>query len=292
MLAFEWYIGTQTSLHPKLCHSCFYGDYRQRWKTHRRWKRGTSFVNSAAEKLNTKSWGVQSVICAFSHNMTKWKKERNRPGRRSVQVPTSSRLPVRLESSNLVDLKMIWADMILEMNGMEQFVRYACITTNESEGVFNLTGNSTKTLARCGLCADYIEGISWYSKQKNPAKILKIIGNMELCYKSLGPVLRGLAKSSPRFLKDMHYQLMVENNVELEWDEMHGHYAGHVIIHIGKYRRTPCHTDHGNGDETLYCPVSNLNKEMTWYFEQAGAILSNADLDSHYVAAWLHHAFV
>ena len=60
-------------------------------------------------------------------------------------------------------------------DGAEQFVRLACLQTNELEGVFDLDGDSTMKLTQYGLYATSIEGISQTSRQKKMAKILEIL---------------------------------------------------------------------------------------------------------------------
>jgi hypothetical protein len=51
---------------------------------------------------------------------------------------------------------MRWAKLQERHDGAEQFARYACVDTNELEGVFCLNGDSKLKLARCGFYANSI----------------------------------------------------------------------------------------------------------------------------------------
>jgi fido (protein-threonine AMPylation protein) len=224
------------------------------------------------------------------------KKEDVHPSFEIVLYSRPPDCPLTSEPSNLADLVLRWQKMTEETDGKEQFARYACIESNELEDVFNLVGNSTKILARCGLCANSIEGISKKSRIKDEKKVLSIIENTERCYKRLSRVVYGEERFSPEFLKGIHHQLMVDNNLEIDADD-YGSMTGHVIP-IGKYRRVPCFSSHGTTPdhkwlgETRFCPVAALEEEMKWFFDQVTAILTSNNLDPYYAAAWIQHSFV
>ena len=98
-------------------------------------------------------------------------------------------------------------------DGVVQFVQYARVTTNELEGGFRLTDDSSRKLARCGLHANAIEGISKYSRRKNPTKIIAIVKNTQRCYDSLKSIIKCDKKAGASFFKQMHRHQLLEELV-------------------------------------------------------------------------------
>jgi hypothetical protein len=58
---------------------------------------------------------------------------------------------------------------------LEQFVRLACVETNELDNVFQLDGDSTMKLACCGFHTNSIEGISLTSRHKTRQRYLRTL---------------------------------------------------------------------------------------------------------------------
>jgi hypothetical protein len=176
-----------------------------------------------------------------------------------------------------------------ETNGTQQFVCFASITTNELEGVFNLTGDLTKKLARCCVFANSIEGIAHQSRRKDPDKIISIIKNTQLCCDSLDSVVSGNSSElfTESFVKEMHRQLLDEDNVDVTHDMIDDHFA--VVIPMGIYRAVPCYAMH-ESYETHFCASNQIDKEMKWFFAQVHRILSTSqDLDPFRACAWIQH---
>ena len=196
--------------------------------------------------------------------------------------------------SNLVALQMRWATLQQQSNGLEQFARLACVTTNELEGVFLLERDSSKQLARCGLMLNSITGISSRSRHKDPAKILSIIKNTEKCYQTLNSVVSEGAPFTKDFLKSMHRILLDRDNMEMTLEN--GKYGSSwfaVVTPMGTFREVPCFAGHRNdGYETRFCPSPQIEAEMDFFFTQVELILGSTDLDPYRATAFMQHLFL
>ena len=63
-----------------------------------------------------------------------------------------------------------------------QFARLACVSSNEIEGIFSLTGNSISSLVKRGFLENAITGISLSSRIKKKSTIVKILENAMKCF--------------------------------------------------------------------------------------------------------------
>lgn len=213
----------------------------------------------------------------------------------AVQVIKYSRPPNWVpcsQPSNLVRLLLKWAKLQEQGDGAKQFARYASVSTNELEGVFLLDGDSSLRLARCGLYANSIEGISARSRHKNPEKIVSIIKNTQQCYSFMADVISGEKVMDNGLLKTIHYHLLQDDNIETSFDE-YEELAAHMIP-MGEYRGVPCCASHEEtaGYITDFCPPRQIQAEMEWFFGQVQAILSDSDLDPYYACAWIQHSYL
>ena len=212
--------------------------------------------------------------------------------RRPAQYFSSS------QPSNLIALQLRWHTMKGKHDGAEQFVRLACVQTNELEGVFDLDGDSTMKLTRCGLYANSIEGISQTSRQKKKGKILEILKNTERCFNEVkNECLQNESPSSSiteEFFKIIHELLLGGNNIEME--ETEDDTLMCMYIPGGRYRGGPSYTSHedenGKKHTTCYCPAADLDTEMQWLVENVKEILSFTNIDPFRACAWIQFSFV
>jgi Fic family protein len=186
-------------------------------------------------------------------------------------------------------------------DGVAQFVRFACVETNELEDVFALDGNSTMKLARCGLYANSIAGISNASRIKDTAKIIKILQNTQRCFHR---IYEGCVdKESPSdcfkesLLKELHGMLLEGNYLSVEYEQGLGSVWSYIPR--GRYRAVPGYTTWMEGSdmcEIRFCPASKIDEEMEWYVTEVKKILLRAmsleDKDPFRACAWVQWAFV
>ena len=194
------------------------------------------------------------------------------------------------EPSDLVELQIRWAKLQQYANGSEQFARFACVSTNELEGVFLLEGDSEKKLARCGFYANAIDGISRSSRERQPDMVLRILKNTQRCYTRIVSTMKDPSILTAEFIKEAHGILLEGDNLEV--DKLTG--IAHIVP-LGRFRATPCYASHANteGYEILFCPVAQLEKDMEWLIDtMQQIIISQDDFDPYRAAAWIHFAFV
>jgi hypothetical protein len=188
--------------------------------------------------------------------------------------------------SDLTELQLKWVELQQKSDGAEQFARYACVSL---PAYWRLESE----LARCGLHANVIEGIANCSRRNNPTKIIAIFKNTQRCYDSLKSIMKGEMKADASFLKEMHRQLLEDDNIEIEMDQVYHIYVA-TLIPMGTYRGVPSYASHAEsgGYETQFCPPRHLDEEMDWFYKEVEAILSDTDLDPYRACAWIQHSFL
>lgn len=195
--------------------------------------------------------------------------------------------------SNLTALQFKWCELQQQGDGAEQFARFACVTTNELEGVFRLKGGSSKRLARCGFYMNSIVGISRSSRHKHPETIISIVKNTEDCYWSLMDIVDRKGQFTGEFLQSMHRKLLDRDNVDISQNP--GENATFHLCPMGRYRQVPCFASHpDDGYETQFCAPNSIQEEMQFFFKQAQRILevSGDELDPFRATAYLQHALL
>lgn len=172
---------------------------------------------------------------------------------------------------------------------MDEFARLACISTNEIEGVFALTGNSIPALVKSNFLENSIAGISGKSRVKNKAKVIKILENTMECFSMLSGS-ESVLNVDEDLVKDLHRTLLQDDFV---MDETNGGEVLFYIISRGKYRIGPCFTTRDiDMKEVRFCPAPMIAVEIAWFFNQAQAILSSPTICPYMAAAWLQWAFL
>lgn len=198
------------------------------------------------------------------------------------------------EPSNLVELVALWKQLQDRSNGVDEFVRYASVTTNELEQVFQLTSGSSMKLARCGLYLSSFCGISKASRHKNPEKIISIIKNTEACYQELKLVVGNEKLFDVNFLKVSHRKILDRDNINI--DHHSDGFVEVTVVRMAEFREVACFTihtaDNGSKWKINYCPPTQLQEEMEYFFEQANEVLEGNNLDPYRSAAYLHYLFV
>lgn len=122
---------------------------------------------------------------------------------------------------------------------MEEFARYASVTTNEVEGIFLLDGGSPLRHARLKLVESYIESIPQESRHRKPVKIVK---NTHQCFYLTNGIVSGERSFDNTFLKDLHCHLLQDNNIDLHCDQEDEQVA--ISIPVGEHRGVPSYASH------------------------------------------------
>ena len=211
----------------------------------------------------------------------------------TILVSTYSRPPAWAcisAPSNLEELQSRWKKLQESGDGAEQFARFASVESNQLEGVFLLEGDSSKKLARLGLCRNSIEGISRDSRKKEPDRVLSILKNTQHCYKMIKDLIGNDKKFTICFLRYLHRRLLEDNNIEYhaeKWDnDCQQNFA--VMTPLGTFRKVPCFASHGDC-ETRFCPAEQIEAEMEWLVSNLLAVLSDCNLYPYRACAWIQH---
>src|SRR3990167_6658328 len=183
-----------------------------------------------------------------------------------------------------------------EAEALNQFYRYACVTSNLLEDVFQVEGQSWTRLVRRGFYVNSIEGISLTSKLNLGAKIIQILKNTQESLQSISACLDDTEKFTPEFIKSIHRTILKDDN--FDETEQVGTYNIIRLINIGNFRQVACFTNHGESEcaeeyvhVTQFCHHSKIEEEMISFCDEGRKILTS-DLDPFVQAAWLQWAFL
>lgn len=116
---------------------------------------------------------------------------------------------------------------------MEFFSRYACVTTNELENVFEVDGFTWHRLIRKGFLEKSIVGITENSKIKSKSRILKILRNTSRCMDEVGKILSHFESFDENFVCMLHANLMEGENFEIQYGD-DGVELRSLIIPLGR----------------------------------------------------------
>jgi len=177
-------------------------------------------------------------------------------------------------------------------NAVDEFARYACLSSNVIEGVFSLEGSSWPRLVRRGFFVNSIEGISRDSKLKKKTTIIRVLENTLEALNKMSTSLDDFALFTPEFLMELHRMLLQNDNFVIEEvDE----YTVYQVIPLGKFRVRACITEHGEDEDvrvTQFCHPSLICTEMERYCKLARCVLANDSIDVFMKTAWLQWAFL
>jgi hypothetical protein len=101
----------------------------------------------------------------------------------------------------------------------EIFSRYACVTTNELENVFEVDGSTWHRLVRKGFFENSIVGISENSKIKSKSRIIKVLNNTNKCVDEVGKIFSKYESYDERFICALHSYLMEGENFDVAEDD-------------------------------------------------------------------------
>eukprot|EP01089_Gocevia_fonbrunei_P011542 TRINITY_DN2497_c0_g1_i1.p1 TRINITY_DN2497_c0_g1~~TRINITY_DN2497_c0_g1_i1.p1 ORF type:complete len:464 (-),score=36.66 TRINITY_DN2497_c0_g1_i1:23-1414(-) len=212
----------------------------------------------------------------------------------------SSPLPipsVQPDEGKIAPIREAWNDLqSKEKEAIDQFSRYACVTSNLLEDVFQIEGQSWARLVRRGFYVNSIEGISKNSKMKMGSKIIQILKNTQESLQSISKCLNDTNTFTPEFIKSLHRTILKDDN----FDETQLVETYNVIrlISIGNFRKGVCFTNHGESENeeeychiTMFCHHTRIEQEILSYCKKARKILKSG-LDPFVQAAWLQWAFL
>jgi arsenate reductase-like glutaredoxin family protein len=107
-----------------------------------------------------------------------------------------------------------------ELLATEIFSRYACVTTDELENVFEVEESTWHRLVRKGFMENSIAGISENSKIKSKSRIVRILKNTNKCVNEIGRTLSSNYESyDEEFICTLHAELMAKILRQTEVDE-------------------------------------------------------------------------
>jgi Fic family protein len=190
-----------------------------------------------------------------------------------------------------------WKSLKLEYNEYktnEEFSRYACVSTNELEGIFELNGKSWLKLIKRGFFTNSIEGISKTSKEKKKSTIVKILINTSECINLIGNILDDYLKFDENFLNLLHTILLKNNNFE-EIDSEMDNIKYYRLIKSGEFRKVACRTFHEIDDIIhiiQFCHHSNIKSEMSEFCKEVRKLLLDDELDPFLKSAYIQHKFL
>lgn len=182
-----------------------------------------------------------------------------------------------------------------EKDALVQFQRYACVSSNELEGVFSVEGQSWPRLIRKGFFINSIDGISQLSKQKKKRVIIKILENTMESLKLLSQCLDDYNLFTEEFIKKIHFTMLQNDNfVEEQMENCEGEmFSMFILIPNGRYRQVACIADHQEGSKvTQFCKHSDISEQMERYCRLARILLNNSSIDVFVKVAWLQWAFL
>ncbi len=183
-----------------------------------------------------------------------------------------------------------------------QFSRYACLSTNELEGVFETDGRTWTRLVKRGFYKNSIEGISMNSRINKKNVIVRILENTNSALELISRFLdtECCEEFNNDFIKSIHKKLLYSDNIE-----EHEDYDGNIVYTLvpsGEYRRVPCYTKYSTEDNfedddmkrtmVQYCHHNDIEKEMELYCERARKILKDDTINPFLKASWLQWAFI
>jgi Fic family protein len=186
-----------------------------------------------------------------------------------------------------------------EKLALEIFARYACVTSNELENVFEVEGSTWHRLVRKGFMENSIAGITENSKIKSKSRIIKILKNTNKCVDEVGEILSRYDSYDEKFICTLHSNLMEGENFEYEYDQ-NGIEMCIMVIPAGEFRKMGCRTIHFSNEEeneddgirVQYCKFSAIPELTANYCEQARTVLNNPSIDVFMKVAWLQWAFL
>lgn len=194
---------------------------------------------------------------------------------------------------------------------VDMFARYACVTTNELESVFEVESSTWHRLVRKGFMENSIGGITQNSKIKSKSRIIKVLRNTNMCIDTVGQMLSSNCYLSydESFIKAIHARLMDGENLETECNE-YGveicvmaipaglwllfvsvpvkYYVVCLYVITGSYRRMGSHTFHypqGEAEDlndmirVQYCKFREIPDLMAKYCNEARRLLNDPSID-------------
>jgi acetolactate synthase regulatory subunit len=125
-----------------------------------------------------------------------------------------------------------------EEDALEQFQRYACVSSNIIEDVFSLDGQSWPRLIRRGFHVNSINGISRTSKQKKKQIIIQILKNTMQSLELISQCLNNYDVFTCHFIQDVHRTMLQSDNfIEVNEEDYKGNiYPVFSLIPIGRFR--------------------------------------------------------
>lgn len=108
-----------------------------------------------------------------------------------------------------------------ETEALDIFTRFAAVTTNELESVFEVDESTWHRLVRKGFFENSIAGIPRGSKIQSASRIINILKQTNRCIDGVGAVLDDDNRYNSEFICTLHAHLMEGENFETEYDENH-----------------------------------------------------------------------
>jgi hypothetical protein len=187
-----------------------------------------------------------------------------------------------------------------EKGAVDQFMRLACLATNDLEGVFRIDGDSWSRLIRRGFHEHAIEHIAAISKKRQKAHIIDILKSTLAAMESVSLIFDDFSVFNSEFIMRLHKTMMAPE----EYDESvedgdagnDGTYTVVRKLRIGQFRQVACITRHfddrGCVKVTQFCHHSIIPQEMEQYCTVAQTLLANDSVDPFAKSAWLQWALL
>ena len=209
----------------------------------------------------------------------------------TVQAYSRPGILGRVEDDQVLSLSTETKHKLAELRASEkdaaaQFSRLACVSSNEIEGIFSLTGNSISSLVKRGFLENAITGISLSSRIKKKSTIVKILENAMKCISKVGH-----AKDIDEALVlDLH-ETLLEDDFIMDSSEYGESFC--YIIPRGQFRTSFCYALRDiDMKEVRFCPARHIPGEMAWFYPRAEEVLSREDICPFHASAWLQWAFL
>ena len=198
----------------------------------------------------------------------------------------------RVEDEQVLSLSTATRNKLAELRAHDsevasQFARLACVSSNEIEGIFSLTGNSVSSLVKRGFRENAIAGISRSSRIKKKSTIVKILENAIDCF----PKVNRAEEIDESLVLDLH-ETLLEDDFIMDASEYGESYC--YIIPRGQFRTSFCYTLRDiDMKEIRFCPAHDIPVEIDWFFQRANEVLSSREyICPFHASAWLQWALL
>lgn len=147
-----------------------------------------------------------------------------------LQIESPGECPSMDPDANMLDIMLrSWNDcqtLVGNKLASDIFARYASLTSNELENVFEIDPGSTwHRLVRKGFYDTVIGGVTKSSKIQSRSRIIKVLENTNKTFDVVGSVLSDFTLYTSGFIKEIHETVIEGENFEVEYNEETNNYV-------------------------------------------------------------------